>query len=142
MMRNSIAELVPNFLRRESETAYAFRRGYRMVRWTYGDVARVAFQFARELEDRGISKGERVLLWGENCAEWIAAFWGCALRGVVAVPVDRISAPDFVRRVAEQVDARLLAGSVDALAAIPKLPGLRLETLRDELARHSHSLYA
>ena len=142
MMRNSIAELVPNFLRRERETAYAFRRGYRMVRWTYGDVARVAFQFARELEERGIGQGDRVLLWGENCAEWIAAFWGCALRGVVAVPVDRISSADFARRVAEQVDGRLLLGSADAIAAIPHISGLRLENLRDDVARHSSEQYA
>src|SRR5689334_14312627 len=135
MTRNSIAELVPNFLRREREIAYTFRRGYRMVCWTYGDVARVAFQFARELEHRGIGKGERVLLWGENCAEWIAAFWGCALRGVVAVPVDRISAPAFARRVAEQVDAKLLLGSADALAAIPHLEGFQLQSLREDVTR-------
>ena len=91
MVRNSIAELIPNFLRREREIAYAFKRGYRMVRWSYGDVARVAFQFARELEERGIGKGDRILLWGENCPEWVAAFWGCTLRGVVVVPLDRIS---------------------------------------------------
>src|SRR5215468_9805579 len=108
MTRNSIAELVFNFLRREREIAYAFRRGYRMVRWTYGDVARVAFQFARELEERCIGRGDRVLLWGENCAEWISAFWGCALRAAVAVPMDRISSPDVARRVAVQVDAKLL----------------------------------
>jgi long-chain acyl-CoA synthetase len=142
MIRNSIAELVPDFLRREREIAYVFKRGYRMVRWTYGDVARVAFQFARELEERGISKGDRVLLWGENCAEWVAAFWGCTLRGVVAVPLDRISSPEFARRVTDQVDAKLLLGSTDALAAIPHLSGLKLETLRNDLVRHSSASYS
>jgi long-chain acyl-CoA synthetase len=141
MQRDSIAELVPDFLRREREIAYVFRRGYRMVRWSYGEVGRVAFQFARELEERGIGKGDRVLLWGENCAEWVAAFWGCALRGVVTVPVDRISSPDFARRIAEQVDAKLLLGSADSLAAISHISGFRLEALRDDLARHSIAPY-
>ena len=142
MQRNSIAELIPTFLRREGEIAYAFKRGYRMVRWSYGEVAQVAFQFARELEERGIAKGERVLIWGDNCAEWVAAFWGCALRGAVAVPVDRISTPDFARRVAEQVDAKLLLGSADVLFVIPNLAALPLETLRDDLARHSAASYS
>src|SRR5262245_11968018 len=142
MTRNSIAELVLEFLSREREIAYAFKRGYRMVRWSYGDVARVAFQFARELDGRGIGKGDRVLLWGENCAEWVAASSGCALRAAVAVPMDRISSPDFARRVAVQVEAKLLVGSADALAAIPHLSGLRLESLREDLARHSAASYS
>ena len=142
MIRNSIAELVPDFLRREHEIAYAFRRGYRMVRWSYGDVARVAFQFARELEERGITKGDRILLWGENCAEWVSGFWGCMLRGVIAVPLDRISSSDFARRIAEQTEAKLLLGSAEALLAIPHLKSLRLESLREALVRHSSASYS
>jgi len=48
----------------------------------------LAYQFARELEARNIVKGDAVLLWSPNCAEWVAAFLGCALCGVIAVPVD------------------------------------------------------
>ena len=32
-----------------------------------------------------------MLLWGDNCAEWVGAFFGCMLRGAVAVPMDRIA---------------------------------------------------
>ena len=60
---------------------------------------------------QGIGKGDKVLIWGENCAEWVAAFFGCLLRGVVVVPIDKIAAPDFAVRIAEQVDARLCVGS-------------------------------
>ena len=51
--------------------------------------------FARELEARGIGKGDKVLIWGENCAEWVVAFFGCLLRGAIVVPIDKIAAPDF-----------------------------------------------
>ena len=71
----------------------------------------VAYRFARELEARGIGKGDKVVIWGENCAEWIAAFFGCLLRGAIVVPVDKIAAPDFAQRIAEQVDAKLCVGS-------------------------------
>ena len=55
-------------------------------------------RFAAELERRGIQKGDRVLLWGENGAPWIAAFFGCVLRGVVAVPIDARRLAGFCRK--------------------------------------------
>jgi long-chain acyl-CoA synthetase len=46
------------------------------------------------------------MLWGENCAEWVATFFGCALRGVVVVPMDDGASGEFAGRVAGQVEAR------------------------------------
>ena len=68
-------------------------------------MAESAFQFARELEARGIAKGDRVLIWGENRAEWVAAFFACALRAAIAVPMDDAASPDFAVRVHGEVDA-------------------------------------
>src|SRR5690349_12724663 len=51
------------------------------------------------------------MLWGANCAEWLAAFWGTLLRGAVVVPMDRTAAADFAARVYEQVGAKLLVSS-------------------------------
>jgi long-chain acyl-CoA synthetase len=107
-MSKSLAELFrANFQAHRDERAYGQRRGYRMEWFTYGQVMEMAFQFCRELEARGIDKGERVMLWGENCAEWVAAFFGCAMCGVIVVPMDDGSATDFAARVARQVEARL-----------------------------------
>jgi long-chain acyl-CoA synthetase len=75
--------------------------------FTYGQVLEMAFQFSRELEARGIGKGDRVMLWGENCAEWVTAFFGCAMRGAIVVPIDNGASPDFAARVSGQVEARL-----------------------------------
>jgi long-chain acyl-CoA synthetase len=107
-MADSLAQFFrTNFQTRGSERAYGQRCGYRMEWFTYGQVMEMAFQFVRELEERGIGKGERVMLWGENCAQWVAAFFGCALRGVVVVPMDAGASGDFAGRVARQVGARL-----------------------------------
>jgi len=78
------------------------------LRWSYARIASRTCQFARELEARNIGTGDRVLFWGENSPEWIAAFYGCLLRGVVVVPFDLNSAPDFAARVQQQVSAKLL----------------------------------
>src|SRR5207244_7010704 len=88
MERHSLIEYVENFRRHGFECAYVDHRGYRSGRWSYGQIAEMASQFARELEKRGIGKGDRVLIWGRNCAEWVAGFFGCALRGAVIVPMD------------------------------------------------------
>src|ERR1700684_1783933 len=75
--------------------------------FTYGQVVEMARHFSWELEVRGIGKGERVMLWGENCAEWVAAFFGCALTGVVVVPMDGGASAEFAGRVSRQVEAKL-----------------------------------
>ena len=83
-MPQTLAEYPRLLLARKSELAYVYKRGLRTLRWTYQQLAGLAFRFARELEARDIGKGDRVMLWGENSAEWVAAFFGCMLRGAVA----------------------------------------------------------
>jgi len=111
-MAESIAEFFSEHFRAHSEErAYRQRRGYRTESFTYGEVMGMAAGFAAKLDARGIAKGERVMLWGENCAQWVAAFLGCAVRGVIVVPMDDVAAPDFAMRVFQQVSAKLLVGS-------------------------------
>jgi len=111
-MAESVAEfLLKHFREHLHERACRQRRGYRMESFTYGEILDMAYGLASELETRGIVKGNRVMVWGENCAHWVAVFLGCALRGVVVVPIDDGSAVDFVARVTEQVEATLLVGS-------------------------------
>ena len=135
MPRTTILEYLDNFRDHARETAYVYRRGYRVQHWSYGDVLISAYRFARELDARGIGHSDKVLLWGENCAEWVAAFFGCVLRGVVVVPIDNIAAADFAERVAQQVDAKLCIGGHDHdVAGVPRFD---LETLRESVAQRS-----
>ncbi len=111
-MAETIAEFFSqHFQAHRQERAYRQRRGYRTESFTYGEILEMAFGFARKLQARGIAKGDRVMVWGENCAEWAAVFFGCALSGVVVVPMDDGSAADFAMRVFQQVSAKLLVGS-------------------------------
>ncbi|MGO9577546.1 MAG: AMP-binding protein, partial [Terriglobales bacterium] len=104
--------------------AYVFPRGYRRERWSYQRVAEVAYQFARELEARTIAKGDAVLLWSPNCAEWVAAFLGCALCGVIAVPVDDAANPDFAHRISAQVRTRLVLCPRERAPLFEKIEGI------------------
>src|SRR5947209_7415898 len=99
-MAESLAEFfLTNFRAHRNERAYGQRCGYRTQWFTYGQVFEMARRFASNLASRGIGKGERVMLWGENSAEWVAAFFGCALRGVVVVPMDDGASAEFAGRV-------------------------------------------
>ncbi len=139
MERHSVVEYLNSFLQRGRERAYVQHRGYRTVRWSYQQVAEAAFRFARELEKRGIGKGERLLLWGPNSAEWVTAFFGCALRGVIVVPIDEVGAADFTQRVYQQVDGRLLVCSREHVPL--SVPVLILEDLQNALSAHSAAPY-
>ncbi|HTW30234.1 MAG TPA: AMP-binding protein [Candidatus Sulfotelmatobacter sp.] len=115
-MAESLAEFfLENFQAHRQEVAYRQRRGYRTETFTYGDVLSMAAGFSRELATRGLVKGDRILLWGHNSAEWVAAFFGCALQGVVVVPMDDGAAADFAFRVCDRVSAKLVVASQEHL---------------------------
>jgi long-chain acyl-CoA synthetase len=107
MVRESLLEYFRTESRPEREAAVVWRRGYRTVRWSWGDLRAAALRFAAELQGRGIAKGDRVLIWGENSGEWVATFLGCMFVGAVAVPMDVTADAGFARRVAGHAGVRL-----------------------------------
>ena len=138
-MRETLLSFLDDCQKRGRETAVVHWRGLRISRWSYARVAACAYQFARELETRGIGNGDRVLFWGENRPEWIAAFFGCLLRGAVVVPLDLQSAPDFAARVQQQVSAKLLLAEDNGAGL--GVPRLSLTTLTTVIVRHSDKPY-
>ena len=143
-MAESLAEFfLIHFAAHRDECAYKQKRGYRMESFSYGEVFRLAVAFAAELERRGIDQGERVMVWGENCAEWVAVFFGCALRGVVVVPMDGGASADFASRVFQQVQAKLLVASRQhsTQPAVAQLaPAMTFEELSTLPGSHHKSL--
>lgn len=107
-LRKTLASLLDIYARHGDATAFAERRGLRTARRSYRWVVETARQIARELEARGIKRGDRVVLWAANSAEWAAAFWGCCLRGATVVPLDVGSTDDLAARVIAQTQAKLL----------------------------------
>jgi len=82
--------------------------GYRVREATYREVAEGARAFAARLADAGIHDGDNVVIWSENRAEWVVAFWGTLLAGAVLVPVDYRASSDLVARIAAIVKAKAL----------------------------------
>ncbi len=141
MPRQSLIDFLQEYPKHGRSTAFAERSGYRTSRWSYQQVAGLAAQCARELERVGVAPGERVLLWGRNSAEWVAAFFGCILRGAVAVPMDQGATPDFVHRVAQQVDAKLMFADRENPPLGDPRPSISFELLQGAVSQHSSQAY-
>ena len=103
--------------------------GFRARSYSYADVGRAARGFAMRLTEAGLRKGDKVVFWSENRPEWIAAFWGCLLQGVIVVPIDYRASPDFVARITRIVGATLVLTGDD----VPPLtmPDVRVWRLHD-----------
>jgi long-chain acyl-CoA synthetase len=136
MPRLTLLEYFQPDSRPADEIAVVWRRGYRMTRWPYADLLRTAQRFAHELQARTIAPGDRVLLWGENCGEWLAAFLGCIFAGAVAVPMDAIADQLFARRVAQQAGVRLAVVGRDIPSEGISAPTMCLEGLSATVAAH------
>ena len=136
-MRPHLASLVEDLRRNGRQTAVVCYRGVRRHATTYTDLATLSGRFAAELDRRGIAPGDRVVLWGDNSAEWIAAFFGCLLRGVLAVPLDAAGSPEFAARVIADVTPKLILADPPRLPTLPAtIPHLSLDTLQLHLPTH------
>jgi long-chain acyl-CoA synthetase len=118
-MRDHLATLLGDFRVFGQQIAVVRTQGNRRRVTTYSELAKLAGRFAALLAERGIESGDRVLLWGANSAEWIAAFYGCMMRGVLAVPLDANGTVEFASRVADDVQAKLAVGDAELLAQLP-----------------------
>ncbi len=138
-MHDHLAALIDDFRRLDRDIAVVRYQGNRRRVTTYGELARLSGRFAALLAARGIVEGDRVLIWGENSAEWLATLHGCVLRGVLAVPLDAFGTAEFVARVAADVKPKLVIGDAVLLAKLAavrdssNLPKLAFEDWQSEL---------
>ena len=104
--------------------------GFRTRTYTYQQIGHAARAFAARIHELGLRKGDKIVFWSENRPEWIVAFWGCVLRGVVVVPVDFRASPDFLARVIHIVAAKLVLIGED-LPPIHHRPGALVWRLQE-----------
>src|SRR5262252_4794320 len=136
MSRDSLLSLLGDFKRFPRGRAIVYSHGYRHTSWTYDRLGSNALLFVNALKSRGICVGDRILIWGPNSAEWIAAFWACLLLGGVAVLIDNTSSADFAARVARESQVKLLVASRTKPLLDSAIPVLLLEDLPDIAAEH------
>ncbi|HZD76055.1 MAG TPA: AMP-binding protein [Acidobacteriaceae bacterium] len=127
--RPHLATLLDDFRRYGRDRAAVSHSGNRSLPSTYADLAELSARFAAEFARRRINSGDRILLWGQNSAAWIAAFYGCVLRGILVVPLDAAGDPRFAQRVIAETSPRLLVGDPSLLQKLlpSDVPALALD---------------
>jgi acyl-CoA synthetase (AMP-forming)/AMP-acid ligase II len=53
----------------------------------YGELRQRALRLLRQLQERGVARGDHLVLFVRQNEAFVDAFWACALGGIVAVPV-------------------------------------------------------
>jgi long-chain acyl-CoA synthetase len=122
MPRASLLSLLEDFARHSEDVAIVEQRGYRREAHNYGALLKEAAGLAIRLRMQGIQGGDRVLLWAPNSFEWVAALWGCIMRGAVVVPLDDSSTADFAARVARDAGVKFAFLSRSKRALLPTIP--------------------
>ncbi len=123
-MRPHLATLVADYRRYGLQIAVVTHRGNRRFSSTYLQLAELSARCAHAFDQQGLQPGDRVLLWGANSVEWMAAFFGCILRGIVAVPLDAAGSLQLAQRVVSEVRPRLLAGDLKLLQQLSPEPAI------------------
>lgn len=100
-----ILQRMPELGKRE---ALRDRVGYRSRVFSYSGLYDMIVEYSRFLGEKGIHRGDRLLIWAENSAEWAAAFWAAVSLGVVVVPLEARFSSGFVDKVARETGAALL----------------------------------
>jgi long-chain acyl-CoA synthetase len=113
--------------------ALIIKPGFRTRTWSYRDLAEIAPKVARVFTDLGLERGDRVLIWAVNRPEWGLAFLGAVHAGIVLVPLDVRSAPDFAVKVARRTRAKAVLASqlTEPLVEGLELPVILIESLPD-----------
>jgi len=124
-------------------SALLIKPGFRTRSWTHGDLANAMPRVARAFSEMGLAKGDRVVVWAVNRPEWCLAFLGALYAGIVLVPLDVRSTPDFAAKIARRTRASAVLASTQTagLAEGLGLPIVLIESIPDR-ARDAEPLPA
>lgn len=100
--------------------------------WTPTSSARLierVSDLACAIRAAGLSRGDRVALIAADCVDWIVADFAALIAGCVVVPVFPTQAPDQVRYILQDSEAKLVFADDEAAVARLDLLGIPLPRL-------------
>ncbi len=98
-------------------------------RVSFSDVRAAAVRTAARLRALGVSRGDRVLLGGQNHPAWPIALFGIQYSGATAVPLDKGLDPSSARVIQTASRAKLLLGDdefLDRISGALTIPSMHL----------------
>jgi fatty-acyl-CoA synthase len=99
---------------------------YYGTRVSYGELKREADALAGYLQSRcGVAKGERVLLYLQNCPQFVIAYYAILRADAVVVPVNCMNRREEVRHYVEDSQAATAIAGQELYEQVAGLEGLR-----------------
>ncbi len=81
--------------------------------FSFADLDALSNRLANGLAATGVRAGDRVMLYGHNCWEWLVSYYGICKTGAVVNPLNVMLTPDEVRYVVEDAGIRAVVASAD-----------------------------
>lgn len=114
----TIPDIIETFKHRD-KTAILYKTGFKTFTYSYKELYTNILKTQNYLEELGLKKGDKILLWGYNGPSWITVFLACARSGIVIIPIDYMATSDFVEKIQSQVKAKVIFHS--EFKILPKL---------------------
>lgn len=111
--------------------------------FTWGEIAAQAERLAGWLQSQGVQRGDRVILFLQNCPQWVVAFHAVQRADAVVVPVNPMNRADEFAHTITDPEARVAITSADLAGIVDeanrRLPeAQRLRTLL--VTRHTDAM--
>ena len=119
-MVTTIGEILPEAARRFGDKA-ALIVGTET--FSFADLETKSNRVANGLVSVGVQPGDRVTLYGQNCWEWLVAYYAIAKTGAVVNPISSMLTTEEVRYVVADSGARVVVASIDKGLAVLDLVG-------------------
>ena len=132
---HTLVELLSRSAERWGNLPALLMHGNNPWSWSYAELWDAAQRTAAYLRDRGVARGDRIILWAGSRPEWVAAFFGIQVAGAIAVPLDVRSSEDLFIRIEQQTQPKHIFFGAEQAKSIrgSQVPSTPLEELRERL---------
>lgn len=107
-------------------TVFVERKKYRRKVWSYKATRDRVSQLAQFLKSKNLKKGDKIIICAPNSHLWACLFFACAGEGIIVVPLDSNSAPEFIKKIIMLTEARCIFFSKHLPQALIDFPATKI----------------
>ncbi len=104
---STLIQLINNLKKQNNNIALINKTEFRTFYWSYSKLYTYIKKFSTFLEKNNIKKGDKIAILGPNSPEYVTAFLGTILKGVILIPIDIRSTEDFIKKIIQQTQPKL-----------------------------------
>ena len=117
-MLNITTFLDANARRLDKDVFYCPSRG---LRYNSNEILHIISGIGQSLKDKGIEKGDRVLIYLNNSPEYLFSLFAIWRIGAIAIPTNRILTPSELNYMINDSDAKMIITDDDAKETVKEL---------------------